>query len=172
MQQCLALPSTKAGRIPTLTIHPEGVGDRRVTMTLDGQNVLAIEQPQSVDPGHHEVVLVVGAKRYVKVVELREGEHPVVAIPVDKEAAALVPKAEARAEGPKPLLVVGATSLAVGGAGVIVWGATPCLAAQVCGVSRKLNHSNSMPLMTEKPIFSARFKTRFKVWRGQIGEGV
>ncbi len=113
-----------AGRIPTLTIHPEGVGDRRVTMTLDEQSVLAIEQPQSVDPGHHEVVLVVGAKRYVKVVELREGEHPVVAIVVESEPAALAPKAPTRPEGPKPLLVVGATALAVGGAGVIVWGAT------------------------------------------------
>ena len=56
--------------------------------------------------------------------------------------------------------------------GVIGCGLTPHLAAQVCGVSRKLNHSNSMPAITEKPIFSARARTRFRVWRGQIGDGV
>ena len=51
--------------------------------------------------------------------------------------------------------------------GVSVSGPTPFLAAQLCGVSRKLNHSYSMPVITWKPSFSARFSTRFKVWRGQ-----
>ena len=55
--------------------------------------------------------------------------------------------------------------------GVIGVGPTPCLASQVCGVSRKLNHSNSMPHIALKPIFSARLRTRFRVWRGQIGDG-
>ena len=56
--------------------------------------------------------------------------------------------------------------------GVSGVGPTPCLAAQLCGVSMKLNHSNSIPAITVKPIFSARFSTRFRVWRGQIGDGV
>ena len=50
--------------------------------------------------------------------------------------------------------------------GVSTSGATPFLAAQLCGVSTKLNHSNSMPVMTWKPIFSARLSTRFSAWRG------
>ena len=53
--------------------------------------------------------------------------------------------------------------------GVIGVGPTPCFAAQLCGVSAKLNHSNSMPHIAAKPSFSARFSTRFSVWRGQIG---
>jgi hypothetical protein len=39
-------------------------------------------------------------------------------------------------------------------------GPTPRLAAQLCGVSAKLNHSNSMPAMAAKPSFSARASTR------------
>ena len=55
--------------------------------------------------------------------------------------------------------------------GVIGSGGWPFFSAQVCGVSRKLNHSNSMPVMTWKPSFSARLSTRFKVWRGHSGCG-
>jgi hypothetical protein len=53
--------------------------------------------------------------------------------------------------------------------GVIGSGGAPFLAAQVCGVSRKLNHSNSMPVITWKPSFSARASTRFSVCRGHSG---
>ena len=42
--------------------------------------------------------------------------------------------------------------------GVSGSGPTPCLAAQLCGVSAKLNHSNSMPAIASKPSFSARFE--------------
>ena len=56
--------------------------------------------------------------------------------------------------------------------GVIGSGLTPHLAAQICGVSAKLNHSNSIPHIGAKPIFAARARTRFSVWRGQIGDGV
>ena len=45
--------------------------------------------------------------------------------------------------------------------GVIGSGPTPFLAAHDCGVSAKLNHSNSMPHMGMKPSFSARANTRF-----------
>ncbi len=55
--------------------------------------------------------------------------------------------------------------------GVIGSGPTPFLAAQLCGVSAKLNHSNSMPAIGSTPSFSARLSTRFSVWRGQIGDG-
>ena len=50
--------------------------------------------------------------------------------------------------------------------GVMGSGPTPFLAAQLCGVSAKLNHSNSMPVIACRPSFSARFSTRFSVWRG------
>ena len=53
--------------------------------------------------------------------------------------------------------------------GVIVLGPTPCLAAQLCGVSAKLNHSNSMPAIGAKPSFSARCSTRLSVCRGHTG---
>ena len=56
--------------------------------------------------------------------------------------------------------------------GVIGSGATPSLAAHVCEVSRKLNHSYSIPVITWKPSFSARWSTRFKVWRGHTAYGV
>ena len=56
--------------------------------------------------------------------------------------------------------------------GVIGSGRRRSWRPSVCGVSRKLNHSNSMPAITAKPIFSARASTRFSVWRGQIGDGV
>ena len=45
--------------------------------------------------------------------------------------------------------------------GVIGVGPTPCLSAHDCGVSAKLNHSNSMPHITVNPSFSARLSTRF-----------
>ena len=53
--------------------------------------------------------------------------------------------------------------------GVRLVGPTPFFSAQVCVVSRKLNHSNSMPAIGTTPSFSARFSTRFKVWRGHTG---
>src|SRR6218665_2568445 len=56
--------------------------------------------------------------------------------------------------------------------GVIGSGPTPCLAAQLCALSLKLNHSNSMPASTVKPSFSARLSTRFKVWRGHSACGL
>jgi len=56
--------------------------------------------------------------------------------------------------------------------GVSGSGATPLLAAQLCGVSRKLNHSNSMPAMTLKPSFRARASTRLSDCRGQSGCGL
>ena len=55
--------------------------------------------------------------------------------------------------------------------GVSGSGLTPPLAANDCGVSRKLNHSNSMPHIGAKPAFAARASTRFSSWRGQIGDG-
>ena len=42
--------------------------------------------------------------------------------------------------------------------GVTGSGPTPFFAAQLCGVSAKLNHSNSMPAIGITPSFSARFK--------------
>ena len=56
--------------------------------------------------------------------------------------------------------------------GVIGSGATPFFAAQLCGVSAKLNHSNSTPHIGCTPSFSARFNTRFSVCRGQTGYGL
>ena len=53
--------------------------------------------------------------------------------------------------------------------GVRLVGPTPFFSAQLWEVSRKLNHSNSMPAIGSTPSFSARFNTRFKVWRGQTG---
>jgi len=50
---------------------------------------------------------------------------------------------------------------------------TPFFAAQLCGVSAKSNHSNSIPVMVCKPSFSACLNTRFKVWRGRrVGRAV
>ena len=56
--------------------------------------------------------------------------------------------------------------------GEIGVGPTPFFSAQVCGVSAKLKNSNSAPTIAVKPIFSARFSTRFNVWRGQSGWGL
>ena len=53
--------------------------------------------------------------------------------------------------------------------GVTGVGSTPFFAAQLCGVSAKLNHSNSRPHIGLKPSLLARARTRFSVWRGQIG---
>ena len=50
--------------------------------------------------------------------------------------------------------------------GVRLVGPTPRLSAQLCGVSAKLNHSNSMPVIASTPSFSARRSTRLSVWRG------
>ena len=55
--------------------------------------------------------------------------------------------------------------------GVSGVGSTPFLAAQLCGVSRKLNHSNSRPHIGCRPSFSARLSTRRSVCRGQAGCG-
>ncbi len=56
--------------------------------------------------------------------------------------------------------------------GVTGVGSTPFFAAQLCGVSAKLNHSNSSPHIGWKPSLPARAMTRFSVWRGQIGYGL
>ncbi len=53
--------------------------------------------------------------------------------------------------------------------GVRVCGPTPFFAAQLSGVSLKLNHSNSMPAIGSTPSFSARFSTRLSVCRGHTG---
>ncbi|MCC2632514.1 MAG: hypothetical protein K0S48_400 [Ramlibacter sp.] len=55
--------------------------------------------------------------------------------------------------------------------GVMGSGGWPFFCAQVCGVSRKLNHSNSMPVITWKPSFSARASTRLSTCRGHSGCG-
>ncbi len=55
--------------------------------------------------------------------------------------------------------------------GVSVVGPTPFLSAHDCGVSMKLNHSNSIPHIGITPSFSARFSTRFSTCRGQIPSG-
>ena len=55
--------------------------------------------------------------------------------------------------------------------GVSGVGSTPFFAAQLCGVSAKLNHSNSSPHIGCTPSFSARLRTPFSNCRGQIGNG-
>ena len=56
--------------------------------------------------------------------------------------------------------------------GVRFCGPTPFFAAQLSGVSWKLNHSNSMPAIGSTPSFSARLSTRLSVWRGHTAKGV
>jgi hypothetical protein len=57
--------------------------------------------------------------------------------------------------------------------GVIGVGHTPFLSRPALRrLAEKLKNSNSEPTIAVKPIFSARFSTRFSVWRGHSGCGL
>ena len=106
-------------QIPSIAIHVVGVGAAvRTELLLDGKPLRAGTAPVPVDPGPHEISARAGAEsRRASVMAERGKTHQV------RLDFAPAKRAEPDA-GPSPLVIVGAVTLALGGAGLIVWGGT------------------------------------------------
>jgi hypothetical protein len=116
-------------RIPSVTVHPTGAGDRKVSLSIDEHDVPEVDGPHQVDAGSHKIVVVVSGKEYRRDVALNEGDHPSLDVAIDPEPTPAPIHDNAKPSPPPPsgvsgLVVAGAATLSVGAAGLIVWGAT------------------------------------------------
>jgi hypothetical protein len=106
-------------RIPTVEIVLVGLGERTATAKIDGTAIDAIAGAHPVDAGAHIVEIVVGLDTFPTTVELAEREKKTVRVNV---GGATVPE---DSSAPLPMLdILGWTGVGVGGALLIVWGAT------------------------------------------------
>jgi len=113
-------------RIPTLTVHTAGAGDRKVSLSIDGHDVPMLDAATELNPGPHAVVVLVSGKQYTKQISLQEGDRPTVEIAIDPERPVGPPAVETPppSKGVSPLVVAGGVTLGVGLAGLVVWGGT------------------------------------------------
>lgn len=71
-----------APRIATLHIHVPGASGHNVKVTIDGESVEALDQPQGVNPGKHAIAVTVdGSRTLTQSIELKEGASERVVIP-------------------------------------------------------------------------------------------
>jgi hypothetical protein len=126
-------------RIPTLVVRIRGLAQGEVPhLVLDGAMVpdVAIAEPQSVDPGQHDVVVRVGdgasAREAHASADTPEGQAVLIAVdvpaaPAGAEPPAATPEASPESSHGTPLLAKLAFGAAIGGTVVGVYGGISAL---------------------------------------------
>lgn len=113
-----------APRIATLHIHVPGASGHNVKVTIDGESVEALDQPQGVNPGKHAIAVTVdGSRTLTQSIDLKEGASERVVIP----AAAVLGAGSGRA------LVPTAVAFGVGIVGVGIGTVTGLMARHQIG---------------------------------------
>ncbi len=106
-------------RIPSVQIVLVGLGERTATAKIDGNAIAAIDGTHPVDAGAHIVEVVVGLDTFPTTIEVAEREKKTVRVNVGGATPVEAPS------GDVPLLdILGWTGVGVGGALLVVWGAT------------------------------------------------
>jgi tetratricopeptide (TPR) repeat protein len=114
-------------RIPKIVIHPSGVATRAIKLQVDGIEIPADAYRTGwlVDPGAHQVTARLGALQQVRWVAVSEGE--VRELHFAFPAAGVTDSQGLRSETTQPPITsltrrIAWASLAIGGAGLLVWG--------------------------------------------------
>jgi hypothetical protein len=123
-------------RIPSIAIAVKG-GRGEVVVLLDDKEVppAALREPRRVDPGDHKVEARSGADSAVKELSLKEGERASVelALPVPPPPRPEPPPQPPPVDTGRTQRALGGISMALGAAGMAVWGVTGALALRENG---------------------------------------
>jgi hypothetical protein len=129
-REAAALAEQLEARIPSVTIVVSGAKSGEFTVAIDDATVpsAALVAPRPLDPGWHTVVAMRGPLRAEARIELREGEAKTVQLRLPAPSAPIRPLPVREGSRSSAAGVIAATSLSVGGAGVVAGAITGALA--------------------------------------------